>query len=107
MAFDAKQAERVRNALGHIHGTTEKKMFGGLAFLRHGNMCCGVLNNKLVARIGPNVYNASLKCKHIQKPARGHDAVSIHITHQALDPGRSTYKTVWVHRAAWAHPVNT
>ncbi|GMR04025.1 MAG: hypothetical protein BMS9Abin22_554 [Gammaproteobacteria bacterium] len=107
MAFDAKQAERVRNALGHIRGTTEKKMFGGLAFLHHGNMCCGVLDDKLVVRIGPNVYDAALEHKHTQEPARGHDAVSIHITHQATGPGRSTYKTAWAHRAAWAHPVNT
>jgi hypothetical protein len=43
MAFDESVAARVRTTLTRLPGVTEKKMFGGLAFLVNGNMCCGVL----------------------------------------------------------------
>ena len=38
MAYDEKLAERIRGLLGGEPGVTEKKMFGGLAFLVDGNM---------------------------------------------------------------------
>ena len=38
MAYDEKLADRIRALLGDRPGLTEKKMFGGLAFLISGNM---------------------------------------------------------------------
>jgi TfoX/Sxy family transcriptional regulator of competence genes len=38
MAYDEELAERMREALDGVPGVTEKKMFGGLAFLVGGNM---------------------------------------------------------------------
>ena len=38
MAFDEQLAERIRALAGGQRGLTEKKMFGGLAFLVGGNM---------------------------------------------------------------------
>jgi TfoX/Sxy family transcriptional regulator of competence genes len=38
MAYDEELAERIRALLGDRAGLTEKKMFGGLAFLIGGNM---------------------------------------------------------------------
>jgi hypothetical protein len=35
-------------------------MFGGLAFMLKGRMCCGVLNDDLVVRVGPEHYAAAL-----------------------------------------------
>ena len=52
MAFDKTVAARVRKALAQVKGVTEKTMFGGLAFLVNGNMCCGVLGSSLVLRLG-------------------------------------------------------
>ena len=55
MAFDEELAERVRGVLGSAGLTpTEKKMFGGLSFLIGGNMCCGVMGEDLLARVGPD-----------------------------------------------------
>jgi len=48
MPFDEAMAQRVRKALARQAGITERKMFGGLAFLLQGNMCCGVLADQLV-----------------------------------------------------------
>lgn len=52
MAFDENLAGRVRAVLGQREGLAERKMFGGLAFLLHGNMCCGVLKDQLMLRLG-------------------------------------------------------
>jgi TfoX N-terminal domain len=55
VAFDEALAERTRAALavaGHS-GAAEKKMFGGMAFLIGGNMCCGVRGEDLLVRVGP------------------------------------------------------
>src|SRR3954470_682956 len=38
MAYDEDLADRIRELLGRQRGVTEKKMFGGLAFLIGGNM---------------------------------------------------------------------
>ncbi len=39
-------------------------MFGGLAFLLGGRMCCGVLNDELVVRVGPARYKEALAQPH-------------------------------------------
>jgi TfoX N-terminal domain len=51
MAYDEGLATRVRDALGDQPGLAEKKMFGGLAFLVHGNMACGVRGDDLMVRV--------------------------------------------------------
>jgi TfoX/Sxy family transcriptional regulator of competence genes len=38
VAYDEELADRIRELLGAESGLTEKKMFGGLAFLIRGNM---------------------------------------------------------------------
>ncbi len=60
MAFDEGVAERIREELGDKPGITEKKMFGGIAFMHHGNMCCGVVGSSLMARVGPDAYAEAL-----------------------------------------------
>ncbi len=38
MTYDEQLADRVRETVEGEHGLSEKPMFGGLAFLLHGNM---------------------------------------------------------------------
>ena len=45
----------------------EMHMFGGVAFLLQGNMCCGVIQNRLMLRVGPEQYEASLSKPHANK----------------------------------------
>ena len=61
MAYDENLAQRVRDALSGQKGLSEKKMFGGLSFLLNGNMCCGVVGEDLVARVGPQRYKEALE----------------------------------------------
>jgi TfoX/Sxy family transcriptional regulator of competence genes len=67
MAYDEGVAERLREALAGHKDVTEKKMFGGIAFMVSGNMCCGVVNGTLMARVGPEQYEAALKRPHARK----------------------------------------
>jgi hypothetical protein len=64
MAYDEKLADRVRRELGDRRGVAEKRMFGGLAFMLHGNMVCGVLGSDLVVRVGPQAHEAELRRPH-------------------------------------------
>ena len=67
MAYDEELAARVRKTLARRRGVTEKKMFGGLAFLVQGNMCCGVLKKDLVLRLGKEGTAKALKERHTRK----------------------------------------
>jgi TfoX/Sxy family transcriptional regulator of competence genes len=67
MAYDESLADRIRNALADDPALTEKKMFGGLAFLHRGLMFVGVSGNKLMARVGPDNYHDSLAREHVRE----------------------------------------
>ena len=64
MSYDEKLAERIHPILQRRHGVTDKKMFGGLAFLLDGRMCCGVIDQDLVVRVGPDRYDGALRRPH-------------------------------------------
>ena len=64
MAYDEELAERVRQALGGQDGVVEKKMFGGLAFMLHGNMSVGVEKDRLTVRVGAERYQEALARPH-------------------------------------------
>ena len=64
MAYGQDLAARVRAALIPLDGFDEKKMFGGLCFLLHGNMACGLVRDLLIVRVGPERYAAALAEPH-------------------------------------------
>ncbi len=53
MAVDEQLAARVRAMLKDQKSLQEKTMFGGLAFLLEGHMCCGVHRRELIVRVEP------------------------------------------------------
>ena len=54
MAYDEELAERIRALVAGEAGLTEKKMFGGLAFLIGGNMAVAASGKGgLMARVDP------------------------------------------------------
>jgi hypothetical protein len=61
MAYDEDLAERVRDQLADEPGLSERKMFGGLAFMLDGNMCCGVTGGDLMVRIAPESTDEALE----------------------------------------------
>src|SRR5687767_1176203 len=64
MAYDEKLAARVRDRLALEPDVVEKKMFGGLAFTVRGHMCCGVLANDLMVRVGADAQERLLAEPH-------------------------------------------
>jgi len=53
MAYDEALATRVRAIVQEEGHFEERKMFGGLTFMRKDRMCCGVLRDDLVVKLGP------------------------------------------------------
>ena len=53
MAYDEALADRVREILTARSELSERKMFGGIAFMLAGNMAVGVLGEDLIVRLDP------------------------------------------------------
>ncbi|MBP2676567.1 MAG: methyltransferase [Deltaproteobacteria bacterium] len=65
MAIDEAVAGRIRKALTESPDVVEKRMFGGIAFMVRGNMCCGVIGDRLMLRVGPKGYESALSRPHV------------------------------------------
>lgn len=96
MAYDLKLAERIRAGLDGMP-FVEKKMFGGVGYLIHGNMACGVHKENMIVRVDPEKHVALLKKPNTKvfditgKPMKGWLLV--------LPDGCKTKKQVeaWIH----------
>ena len=67
MAYDEGLAERIRSALDERPGVSEKRMFGGIAFLVNGHMSVGIVQDKLMVRVGPESYERVLRDTHARR----------------------------------------
>ncbi|MFO1183310.1 MAG: TfoX/Sxy family protein [Bauldia sp.] len=61
MAFDEKLAAKVRAALAGLSDVSERKMFGGIAFMRGGAMLIGVDKEDLIVRCAREDTDAVLQ----------------------------------------------
>ena len=72
MAFDEKLAGHLRDLLSAERKVTEKKMFGGLAFLVNGNMCVSASGKgDMLVRIDPAETKAALARPHVTRMVMG------------------------------------
>lgn len=82
MAYDEQLANRIRQAFGARDDITERKMFGGLAFLYLGRMCCGIVGSDLMVRIPDDEFDAVMRNRSVRpmdftgRPLRGFVYVS-------------------------------
>ncbi len=60
MAYDEQLADRVRTALGDRPELSERKMFGGIAFMLAGKMAIGVAGSDLIVRLNPEEHERAL-----------------------------------------------
>jgi TfoX/Sxy family transcriptional regulator of competence genes len=65
--YDEALADKVRRALAGTTGLTEKKMFGGIAFLVDGAMCIGVDKDDLIVRCAKEETDALLAKKGVRE----------------------------------------
>lgn len=66
MPFDESLADRIRALVQGRLDIEERKMFGGLAFLLRGHMCCGIVGSDLMVRVGRDDYESALAESHVR-----------------------------------------
>ena len=82
MAYDEALADRIRPIVEARGAATERKMFGGTAWMLHGNMACGVLGDDIAVRLLPEDADRALEEPGTRRfdmtgrPARGFIVVS-------------------------------
>jgi TfoX N-terminal domain len=68
MAYDETLADRIRAAATVLTGdVTERKMFGGLAFMLNGHMFAGVVGKDLMLRLGEPAASRALSRPHVRE----------------------------------------
>lgn len=67
MAYDEDLANRIRELIGAEPGLTEKRMFGGLAFLIDGNMSVSASGQGgLLLRVDPDDTDKLVEARHVE-----------------------------------------
>ena len=99
MPYSQALAFRVRQIVEPLRGVAEKKMFGGIAFLLHGNMLVAVWQSSLIVRLGPDQAAQALGQPHVRpcditgRPMKGW----LIVEPDALDSDRDL--SDWIERA--------
>jgi len=77
MAYDEGLAERIRGILADRPHVSEKKMFGGIAFMIRGHMSVGIVKDDLMVRVGSEEHDNLVRQPHARpmdftgRPMRG------------------------------------
>jgi TfoX N-terminal domain. len=66
MAYDESLAKRIGELTKGKKGFSHKEMFGGVAYLLHGNMCVGVHKAELIIRYDPKKSEEVIKTKNVR-----------------------------------------
>ena len=64
MSYDEQLEERLHKLIAKRNDFHAQKMFGGVGFLLHGNMCFGIYKNYLILRLGEEQAQKALKKKN-------------------------------------------
>ena len=66
MPYDERLTARIREIIGGRADITERRMFGGVAFLCNGRMCCGVAGDDVVVRVVESEMARALARPHVR-----------------------------------------
>ena len=66
MAYSEALAQRIRDEIGDHPALEEKQMFGGIAFMVHGNMSVGVSGDALMVRVGKEHHDDAMAQPHVR-----------------------------------------
>jgi TfoX/Sxy family transcriptional regulator of competence genes len=67
MAYDEGLAQRLHEHFEERNDIEAKKMFGGLCFMMSKHMCCGIVGDTLMARVGPDNYEDCLAAPYAKE----------------------------------------
>jgi len=101
MAYDEDLADRIRELINADHLTTEKRMFGGLAFLIGGNMAVAANNRGgFMVRVDPGESDALVASTRAEPMVMGGRSMKgwLHIDKDQLDSEAELRE--WVERGA-------
>jgi TfoX/Sxy family transcriptional regulator of competence genes len=100
MAYDTELADRIRFLIGTGPGITEKKMFGGLAFLVGGNMAISASGQGgVLVRVDPADSAALIATGNASLAVMGGRAMHGWLRVSSEDLETDQQLTEWVHRA--------
>jgi len=100
MPYDEDLAHRLRELLADQAAITEKKMFGGLAFLLHGHMTVSASRDGgMLVRIDPEQTDAALARPHVTRMEMGGRSMDgwIRVAPAALEDQREV--AAWIERS--------
>ena len=67
MPYDQALADRVLGILGGEAALTQRRMFGGMAYMLQGNLACCVLQDGLIVRVPKEEYADALGKPHVRE----------------------------------------
>jgi len=104
MAYDEHLANRLRELLADEGAVTEKKMFGGLAFLVNGHMCVSASRTGgLLVRLDPADTDAALRRPYVALMEMGGRTMAGWITVGPEGLKTKRQLAAWVNRSvSWA-----
>jgi TfoX/Sxy family transcriptional regulator of competence genes len=88
MAYDKELADRIRDVVAAEPDLSEKSMFGGLAFLVHGNMAASASSHGgMLLRIDPADAESLVTHEHVRRfEMRGREMDGwLHVDAEALE----------------------
>jgi TfoX N-terminal domain len=88
VAYDEELAERIRDVVQGEPGLSEKRMFGGLAFLIHGNMAVSASGQGgMLLRVDPERTESLVDGRHVRRfEMRGREMDGwLHVDIEAVD----------------------
>jgi TfoX/Sxy family transcriptional regulator of competence genes len=101
MAYDEELAGRIRALLGDRSGLTEKRMFGGLAFLIGGNMAIAASGQGgILVRVDPEESDELVETTPAEPMEMGGRSMAGWLRVQAADVGDDAALGEWVERGA-------
>lgn len=98
MAYDQGLVERIREYLDNKVEVVERKMFGGLAFMTRAYMFVGVVDDRLMVRVGPENYAHALTKPHVYlmdftgKPMTGY----VYVNEQGFESDAALHQWIQV-----------
>lgn len=101
MAYDEELADRIRELINGDHLTTEKRMFGGLAFLIGGNMAVAASNRGgILVRVDPGESDELLASTPAELMTMGGRSMAgwLHVGQDHLESAAELAE--WVQRGA-------
>jgi hypothetical protein len=94
VAYSTELAQRIRGVIDARPGVSERKMFGGVAWMVNGNMACGVIGEALMIRLDREDAEAAQAEEHVGpmeftgRPMRGFVTVAAEGIEADADLGR-------------------